>query len=406
MSFKLHIEKGGGRGEAFDFDESEVSIGRGDENAIVLDDGGVSRRHALISVQDGRHVLSDLGTSNGTFLNGRKIEKEPLENGDRFRVGAVEFRFELTTAENSTRIVSLAAGERVPAKGKKKTKELPAAPAKARSGKGRGLSVAVVGVLVLVGAGLVVSRMGSSQDEGAGRCPTTLELEDLQSYVFGNNTEAACTSGSVQAFGFRHASGTRALLHFAPFFTDKDELEVKLNGKRIASAQINLSRSASRQVIVLPASELKPGEANIISFENRSGGDWGIERLELEEINLAQADAGQASEAYARGTKLYSQRNIAAPNLYNAWIELRTARRYMEGLDPKPDTYGSTLDLLRSIERELDKLCANKMFAGAKEAHYNRYDRANEIYRFLLAAFPGEAHPCHARAQASMYLID
>ena len=74
----------------------------------------------------------------------------------------------------------------------------------------------------------------------------------------------------------------------------------------------------------------------------------------------------------------------------------------MEGLDPKPDLYAPTLVLIRDVERDLDKLCERKMFEARRLSTYEQFEKANEVYRSVLATFPGEAHPCRQRALQNM----
>ncbi|NHN56165.1 DUF3662 domain-containing protein [Calidifontibacter sp. DB0510] len=72
-------------------------IGRDDDVDIVLDDPGISRRHSEIRVtNDGPHLiaaLSDLGSTNGTFVNGQPITSVHLTDGDRITVGRISMIF-------------------------------------------------------------------------------------------------------------------------------------------------------------------------------------------------------------------------------------------------------------------------------------------------------------------------
>jgi len=72
-----------------------TTIGRATGNTIVLDDARVSRHHLVIRVrEDGGYVLSDLGSSNGSFVNGRRVLlPERLRHGDEIKVGGSTFRF-------------------------------------------------------------------------------------------------------------------------------------------------------------------------------------------------------------------------------------------------------------------------------------------------------------------------
>jgi hypothetical protein len=73
-----------------------ATIGRSRECEVVVDDANVSRRHAELRPRGAAWVLTDLGSTNGTRLDGRRIERpEPLEPGDRIEVGASVITFDL-----------------------------------------------------------------------------------------------------------------------------------------------------------------------------------------------------------------------------------------------------------------------------------------------------------------------
>lgn len=65
----------------------QVVIGRSSDLDMVLVEDMVSRKHAKISSQDGRIVIEDLGSTNGTFVNGEKIKQARLKEGDRILIG-------------------------------------------------------------------------------------------------------------------------------------------------------------------------------------------------------------------------------------------------------------------------------------------------------------------------------
>jgi hypothetical protein len=67
--------------------EKEIVIGRGGELDIVLVEDMVSRKHAKITTQGGKIVIQDLGSTNGTFVNGEKIKRARLKEGDRVLIG-------------------------------------------------------------------------------------------------------------------------------------------------------------------------------------------------------------------------------------------------------------------------------------------------------------------------------
>lgn len=67
--------------------EREIVIGRSSELDMVLVEDMVSRKHAKITTSGGQLVIQDMGSTNGTFVNGEKIRKTRLKEGDRILIG-------------------------------------------------------------------------------------------------------------------------------------------------------------------------------------------------------------------------------------------------------------------------------------------------------------------------------
>ena len=70
------------------FDGRPLTIGRATDNGVVLRDGRASRHHARIDGRRGSLVLTDLGSTNGSFVNDRRVDAVALGEGDRIRLGA------------------------------------------------------------------------------------------------------------------------------------------------------------------------------------------------------------------------------------------------------------------------------------------------------------------------------
>lgn len=71
--------------------ENEILVGRTLNNNFVIEHPSVSRRHARIAVTNGSHTVYDLGSSNGTFVNGRRVTEAVLQDGSEVRFGTVSF---------------------------------------------------------------------------------------------------------------------------------------------------------------------------------------------------------------------------------------------------------------------------------------------------------------------------
>jgi pSer/pThr/pTyr-binding forkhead associated (FHA) protein len=83
---ELHLFVGEKQLGTFALTKAEFTIGRNPGNDILIDNVGVSRRHAVIQVSGDRVVVEDLGSANGTFVNGQKITKHELQDGDEILV--------------------------------------------------------------------------------------------------------------------------------------------------------------------------------------------------------------------------------------------------------------------------------------------------------------------------------
>jgi len=74
--------------------DDPVSIGRSPDCDVVLSDPNVSRHHAEVRLQQGDFVVVDLGSTNGTRVNGAGVKERRLDEGDEITVGTTELRFE------------------------------------------------------------------------------------------------------------------------------------------------------------------------------------------------------------------------------------------------------------------------------------------------------------------------
>ena len=75
-------------------DQADTILGRHPNCQIVLDAAAVSRHHARIVREDGQFLIEDLGSRNGTLINGEKIEgRQTLQNGDRIVICDLSFDF-------------------------------------------------------------------------------------------------------------------------------------------------------------------------------------------------------------------------------------------------------------------------------------------------------------------------
>ena len=90
----LVVRAGGGRaGESFRPAGERTRIGRSPDCDIFLDEVTVSRNHAVLVEREGHFFVEDQGSLNGTFVNRRRIDRAPLEEGDELQVGKYRMTF-------------------------------------------------------------------------------------------------------------------------------------------------------------------------------------------------------------------------------------------------------------------------------------------------------------------------
>jgi len=88
----LIVHRGPGRGSRFLLSDG-TKIGRDPLSDIFLDDVTISRKHAQVSSENSQFILEDLGSLNGTYLNGASITRAVLSNNDEIQIGKFHMIF-------------------------------------------------------------------------------------------------------------------------------------------------------------------------------------------------------------------------------------------------------------------------------------------------------------------------
>jgi pSer/pThr/pTyr-binding forkhead associated (FHA) protein len=106
-NYRLTVIKGFNKGAEFLLEKDEITIGRGDDNTIVLNIAEVSRAHtALIKVEEG-YMIRDLGSTNGTFVDKKEIgEKYLLKPGDTVMLGEAIYMTYMAEADPEETLVT------------------------------------------------------------------------------------------------------------------------------------------------------------------------------------------------------------------------------------------------------------------------------------------------------------
>jgi len=105
---KLQIFLPGGSEITHDLPEEKTTIGRLQENTLHIDDSSVSSNHAEIIYENHSFFVRDLGSTNGTYLNGVKVETAVLNHSDELRFGSVVCLFTSQGSGNDQALIESA----------------------------------------------------------------------------------------------------------------------------------------------------------------------------------------------------------------------------------------------------------------------------------------------------------
>jgi signal transduction histidine kinase len=102
----LLVIQGVDQGSRFTLEAAEIGLGRGAQNAVRLHDTEVSRTHARVQQVDGKFVLADLHSSNGTYVNGALVQTRELLHGDEIQLGRTVLLFGQPAVRNESQLVA------------------------------------------------------------------------------------------------------------------------------------------------------------------------------------------------------------------------------------------------------------------------------------------------------------
>jgi len=102
---KLTVTLQNGTQATHELYDDQITIGRAADNTLVIDDASVSSHHATLTLEDTDYVLRDIGSTNGSRLNGKDLATDTpyrLQDGDSLRLGKVEGTYESENKTGST----------------------------------------------------------------------------------------------------------------------------------------------------------------------------------------------------------------------------------------------------------------------------------------------------------------
>ena len=92
-SVSLVFASGPLAGSEVSLEKPRVTIGRGKDSEVVIDDASISHQHAALELGSGGYRIRDLGSTNGVHVNGARMALAELKHGDTIALGQIELRY-------------------------------------------------------------------------------------------------------------------------------------------------------------------------------------------------------------------------------------------------------------------------------------------------------------------------
>ncbi len=411
--FLLSIIDGQAQGREYHF-EARAKVGRVDANDVILVDPGISREHARFHGKRGVYLVEDLGSSNGTRLNGELIEgPEVLRDGDYVGIGQATVQFsnlDMTRSGEETARIRLTDKQKarldkagMGGNPKEQLAELWKTP--------RGKLMAVGGgmALLLLLAGLGKQCMGGKKKRRARQAEMSASAIDYDEYhakgywdwSFGYGQYNRNFRDKVTFRYVKPKQKLRVTLQYGAWgIDDSEEVVILVNGKRVgtvpATRKISLQGNTTykydyglRQVI--DPAMLKDG-ANDVTFDNtkngKKGGEtWEISYVKLRETAIPAPNPGKAKECFFNAKNAYDQRKVDPSNLQKAIRNYECARDYLEELPKKPPEYAVATREIERINKELSRIFKAAIFDAQRQWRYKYVNLARARLKQTLLYF-------------------
>ena len=372
---ELIIVSGEKRGEVFEFNKKLVTIGRGPDNDIVLPDKAVSSRHCEITIAGGGFCIVDAESSNGTWLNGRKIKKTQLLPGDKIRAGDTTLSFAFS--EGNTRRSAF------------RTKNL------------RSRKFAALVLLIVLGLGAVFVFFSGPRTASKAVPAEPFELCMIEKKGDFFHSQVTISEEGGMLFSFDDIKKRRHF-HKEAGLTSK-ELE-RIRGIILNSGFLKISEDAAgdfaESILVFKVKlgflekELSfgkdlPEAAQVLTDELSALAD---KKFDVPPAGLSADELiGKSKDLFVRGRGLFSEKQLKSGNLYSSMCMFREAFILLETVEPKPDFYGNAEEYFYRTKTELGDKFNDMRFRAEKAVKLGEWEKAVNTLEKILIEIPDRA---------------
>ncbi|MCX7958650.1 MAG: FHA domain-containing protein [Deltaproteobacteria bacterium] len=416
MGYKLKVIKGFAKDKVVSVETNELTIGRTEENLLVVFDPSVSRKHSVIKKEGTIFKIIDRGSRNGTLLNGSAVVEEILKDGDTFTIGNTTFRFGFTESlsdqinQEHTQILSPPPKKSKGKGGNPSAKaeiagESPApTPAPIEKPKAASLPIQdkkrllpkiliasgaffLLLLLIFVVKSVFTDKAGNMKDQSAMVFDLSAKYFDKK---FGyKDADYQCLRGCQFAF---EPSDNKLFLSFSAYgIYNHNDVIIEINGSQIGSVPVT-GKNLLRGISVMIPRELISKDENLIVFRYKGNTEkmnpWYITFVKINQEVIPEPDIDKAKELAELGYNKYREKNIEPKNLFLALSFFMQSRDYMEKLPSKPQLYSEVQEQIKGINKELQTIYDKLMFSVSKALNDQDYKKAYDLLNDVLKYFP------------------
>lgn len=417
--YSIFVESGPDKGREFALADSGADIGRSNQNAIVLTDLELSRRHCRLEFRGDTLWVSDLASANGTVVNGREVQESPLADGDVLAIGGSTIRIRRLGAKG-------------PAAAPAPTAPPPAAPVDLGFGSSdagtqapgkspatprRTLLWGIAALLLVIAAALavkviVVPPSGATATPVAPvkTEPQTLairymkleaDLENIFRYDLALNADGTLSVEIDDLRQSRHvrreaerpvspellADLTRTIKQSGFLALDERYEGIAKPGRETDFDLVVAIGRVVRRVRVTNRAEpeeFRDVREKIETFVRNELGLWAVE-YSIEQLR------SMALDNLLVGQRLLRERDIQPGNLHEASVKFRECLNLLETVDPKPDFHADAIRDARQCEELLAERYKDLNFAADRAIKLRQWPEAAEALRELMRLVPDRA---------------
>ena len=421
--YKLIVESGTDQGKTFAVKTEGFSIGRSNQNDVVIHDELLSRHHCKIYFRGAEPWLSDLATLNGTQVNGAPVKDDvKLAPGDTISVGDTAIRFTETQGiPASAPDIAAPSTESAPNVSNKIDLGFSNVDAandgKASESLKKTIIRAVIAFVAICTVAIAIKIMSGERD-GKDTQPVAIQepvdqsLEIHYTKVQGTDSNVFRYQMDLAADGLltvsiddlnqgKHVSKTSENPISQEIKQDLIRKFGRAGFSTLDSAYEGIPLQNTWNVMTLTATV--GGSANTVTVRNRIEPEafkalredletFGRNELGLWAIEFSREKLLElANESLLVARKLYDEREIRRENLYTTIRTYKSCLAYLETLEPKPEFYNEAVSSLETAPRDLETIYKEKNWQADHSINTKDWDKAAQTLRELMEFIPDRA---------------